>query len=423
MAASRRVVQVGIGAVLLVALGLSGWAIAGQVRTWRQLTAARAALARDDPAAARTHLAVCLRAWPDSGEVQFLAAQAARRTGDLAEAVRRLDTAAELGWVDQAIDLERALLQVQTGDLPAAEKYLQQCLKAEHPDSALIVEILTPAYIRNYQMDQAGDTVGRWLALRPDSPLAWYNAGVILEHKLLKPKAAEAYGKAAELDPTRKSYRLGLARMLNVMNRPAEARPVAEALAAEYPDDAEVQIELAKSRQGLGEPDRAAAVLDRIIKRYPAHGDAVFLRGKLDLERGRAADAIGPLRRAAELQPHDPVVLYTLLRCLQQVGKPAEIAACERQMKQAEQDLDRLSALTKAISADPNNVDLRAQAGDIYLRNGKEEEGFRWLSSALALRPNHPAAHRALAEHYQRKGRPAEAALHRRIAEAGSSPR
>src|SRR5262249_53076645 len=62
---------------------------------WHQWEQAQAALAADRPAEARSRLAVCLFVWPGDPEVHLLAARAARITGDL----------------------------------PAAEAHLKQCLK------------------------------------------------------------------------------------------------------------------------------------------------------------------------------------------------------------------------------------------------------------------------------------------------------
>src|SRR5262245_78578 len=211
--------------VLLVGLGISGWTIAGQVQGWRHLRAGREALEREDAEAARPHLTECVRIWPSNAEVRFLAAQAARRTGELDEARKHLRVATELGWVEQAIDLERALLRVQQDELPAVESFLRDCVEREHPNSDLILEILTPAYLRNFQLHQASVCVDRWLELRPKSAMAWYSKGLLAERKLSPTKAAEAYQEAVGLDPARRGFRTALARVLLDANRPSEARP------------------------------------------------------------------------------------------------------------------------------------------------------------------------------------------------------
>jgi len=57
---------------------------------------------------------------------------------------------------------------------------------------------------------------------------------------------------------------------------------------------------------------------------------------------------------------------------------------------------------------------LRCELGVLFLRNGEEAEGLRWLGLALEQNPAHAAAHRALAEHFEAKGRSDLAAAHRR---------
>src|SRR5262245_44957928 len=85
--------------LLLAVLGAGGWLTAGQVRAWHHLNAGRAALERNDLPGARRHLQLCVEAWPSSAEANFLAARAARRSGEIQEASRRLDRASELRWV------------------------------------------------------------------------------------------------------------------------------------------------------------------------------------------------------------------------------------------------------------------------------------------------------------------------------------
>lgn len=424
MARLRRGVRLAVVVGLLLALALAGWAIAGQLRAWRSLEAAREALARDEAVAAQRLLEPCLRLWPDSGEVQFLAAQAARRTGELAEAMRRLSRAGELGWVGEAIDLERALLRVQTGDLAGAERYLMRCVEAGHPDAALILEILTPAYTRNFQLAQAAWCVDAWLEQRPDSAAAHHAKGLILERQLLNPRAADSYREAVRLAPERPLYRAALVRVLNKINRPEEAREHAEKLLELTPNDLEAQLQLARALVGLGEREQATARLDALLRHRPEHGEALFLRGKIELERGQPQRAAELLRRAVEQLPIEPAVLYTWLRCLQQAGTPAEVESCQKRLMQVEADLARLRELTKGVMASPKDAERRCEIGAIYLRNGKHEEGLRWLNSALAAQPGHSATHRLLAEHYRQTGRSGPAERHRRLAdEAAPAPR
>src|SRR5262249_9780783 len=131
-------------------------------------------------------------------ETHFLAAQAARRNGDLAEALRLLEQAEKLGWVQEAIELERALVSVPLGELPEVEKYLSSCIAQDHPNTDLIVEVLAPPHLRNYNPAEADRYARIWTDVRPDSPAAWACRGVVGERLRDINGALAAYRRAVE---------------------------------------------------------------------------------------------------------------------------------------------------------------------------------------------------------------------------------
>jgi Flp pilus assembly protein TadD len=74
--------------------------------------------------------------------------------------------------------------------------------------------------------------------------------------------------------------------------------------------------------------------------------------------------------------------------------------------------LKRAAELARAISASPHDPELRREIGELFLRNGRETEGVRWLESALRARPDHAPTHKVLAAYYERIGRPDLARQH-----------
>lgn len=410
----RRVILVGL--LLLLALALPGWWIFGQVQAWRRFRAAETALAREDPQTAWQHLEACIAAWPSSGQVRFLAARAARRAGKLSEASRRLTEAAERGWVEEAIDLERALLRAQTGELAAVENYLHYCLKNDHPDSLLILEVLTPLYVQRFDLAKGDYCIDHWLELGPESAAPWRYRAILAEKNQARSEAVKAYRKVIEFGPAQPADRANLARLLLAINKPAEARPLLEELLREDPDGLKERRLLARCYLGLGRNDEARGLLAGVLRATPDDAEALHLRGRLELEASRPEQAAVFLSRAARLQPFDREVLYSWLRCLRVVGPAEEARRCEERLKQVEADLDRVRKLAKEVMARPDDPELRRQIGEIYLHNGQEEDGLRWLGSALAGRPDHPPTHLSLAQYYQRKGDLARASLHSQAA-------
>ena len=73
-------------------------------------------------------------------------------------------------------------------------------------------------------------------------------------------------------------------------------------------------------------------------------------------------------------------------------------------MERINDSLKRLSELTKQIADAPGDANLRYEAGMIFLNNGQDGEGLRWLASALKENPSHRPTHQALADYYERTG-------------------
>ena len=74
-----------------------------------------------------------------------------------------------------------------------------------------------------------------------------------------------------------------------------------------------------------------------------------------------------------------------------------------------------VSGVTQSGALSSSESTTRFEAGSILLRVGEEEEGLRWLRSALRVDPTHRPTHRALADYYQRKGDKEQAEKHRKM--------
>ena len=145
----------------------------------------------------------------------------------------------------------------------------------------------------------------------------------------------------------------------------------------------------------------------------PNHAEALSERGKLELQTGQLDAAELWLRKAVAKSPYDRDTLYNLYQCLLQRGKEAEAKECLEKVEKIAADRQRLAELTQKITASPKDPALRYEAGLICLRNGQQQEGVRWLLSALVEDWEHRPTHQALAEYYQGIGQTDKAAYHR----------
>jgi predicted Zn-dependent protease len=232
--------------------------------------------------------------------------------------------------------------------------------------------------------------------------------------------AADDYRRAVELNPTDDWARLSLAEILLHLGRSADAAKQFECLSQRLPDNAAILLGLARCRLELGQLEEACPLLDRLLADQPEEPLILRERGRLALQEGQTEKAEGWLRRAVVRRPSDRRASYALYRCLEARGRTAEAEEYLGRVRQIEADEQRLTQLVQEVLKTPHASEQRCQAGILCLRLGQESEGVRWLLSALQENPGLSAANRALADHYQSKGRPDLAAQHRRL--AGSDP-
>jgi tetratricopeptide (TPR) repeat protein len=295
---------------------------------------------------------------------------------------------------------------------------LQDALDKDHLESLLILEALSQGYMKTFRLPEALRCLDRWLARAPDVPqaLVWRAEAALRLHR--EGRALEDYRRAVALDPGRRGARRRLAELLLEASAPREALGHFERLAAEQPDEPAVLLGLARCLRQLGEPDQALPVIEKLLAERPGDPGALCERGQLELAAGRYAEAEVWLHKAVEAAPYEEEVVYNLMLCMQRLERRDEAAKWRARLDGIGADLQRLSAVVRQIPDRPHDPDLRRQAGEIMLHNGHEEEGLRWLRSALEQDPGHRPTHRALADYFDRRGEKEEAERHRRLAEA-----
>jgi tetratricopeptide (TPR) repeat protein len=401
----------------VVAVGLAAAAAYGGRALWLEyhFRAAERAQERRDFGAARDHLAPYLAAYPESGPGHFLAARAARRAGRLDEAADHLDVCRRLRYRPDDVNLERVLLKVRRGE-SIDDKYLRERVEQGHPDALLILEVLTDDYLRNYRLYDALWSLNQYLERRPDETAPLVGRAFVWEKLFSFADAERDYRRALEVDPDHEVARRRLAELLLTRRDVHDAAAEYEHLRQRDPDNPAYLLGLARCRRQDGRLDEARRLLAALLERDAHYPGALTEMGRVANDDGRPAEAIDWLRRAVADAPADRVAYSTLLNCLRLAGRDQEERACRATLDRLDADLKRIDELTRAALNRPYDADLRCELGVLFLRNGEEAEGLRWLGLALEQSPAHKDAHRALAEHFEAKGRPDLAAPHRRFA-------
>ena len=381
--------------VVLAALAIGGWA------SWRWWTGqflrqGEEALAARTFSKAKEHLAQYLSYRPDDTRGRLLAARTARRLREYDDALDHLRRCRKDGGDAEAITVEYALINLQRGTEGPDEALRRRAL--EQDELALVIlEALIQFDIDTYQLRQAQRDLDLYLSRRPDDLHALLGRGYVWERFLDFADALADYQKAVAAHPRDDRARLRLADTLLIAGTPQEALEQYQHLAQRWPEKFEVRFGLARCWRRLGQIDEARRELDALLNDGPENGELFWERGLLALDQSRPQEAEATLRRAVNLRPHDRRICYSLSRCLLQLGRTEEAQTWSTRADQLDADVRRLHQVCEEVMQRPNDASLRCEGGLLFLHNGEEREGLRWLRLALRLDPNCSAARQALA--------------------------
>jgi tetratricopeptide (TPR) repeat protein len=413
---------------LIVVLVLAAGGTAAALVTWRvrrgapedsaasHWQSAGDALAADDLERAQFHLRRCLETWPLNGEVHFLLARVCRRGDDSLGWQDYFQKAALLGWSKEALEFEALLMRAQAGDLRRVGPLLAGLIDGIHPERALVFEAVVKGSLATHRINDAIHWASVWLEHYPDQPSPWLARGRAYELRGSWKSAVADYQRAVALRPDDDRARLLLAEALVRDQQFQPAREQFQKFLCDHPDDASSLYGLANCQWSLGDTAAAQTALDELFARHPNHAMGMFLRGRLELHRGSAAEAVVWLKQAEALAPHEPDIAYTCMLAYQQLGRAEEVRHYKEKTERLRQGQDRLAQVRKEIRADPDNVSLLHEAGMVCLELGQSIEAAYWFKNVLLLDPNHRPTHAALAEQYRKEGDSQRAEHHRRLA-------
>jgi tetratricopeptide (TPR) repeat protein len=392
---SRRVLL--LLALAAGAAGAAGWVYRERAKTAELLRVGEEALSARDYPRAKEHLARYLAERPDDTRARLLAARVARRAGNYPEAREHLSVCRERGGDLEPIVVEEALIEVQRGDEhPVA--FLRERVKRDDDLRRGSLEVVITHALHPHQLPAALTRLTRYLEHRPGDVQALMSRAYVWERFHSFADALADYRAAVAANPDHPQARLKLAETALLAGPPDEARTHFLWLAERDPGSVAVRLGLARCARRLGEPDEARRMLDAILADSRDHGETLWERGEVELERGDAAAAEPFLRRAARRMPHDRRPHYSLYRCLLRLDRKEEAAAVDARVKELDADVRRLREVIEGVMKNPNDAALRHEGGVLFLRNGEREQGLRWLRMALLINPDYEPARTALAD-------------------------
>jgi predicted Zn-dependent protease len=401
MSGQYRIVLLVLGGLFL--LGLGGWLLAGSLRARHHFRTAQTALDRFDFDEAREHISLSLKSREDAA-AYLLAAQAARRAGDLKDAELHLKACGRFPDVSRHEFLrERTLLHAQQGGLADVEAPLLARVREEGPDAALVLEALAQAYASVARPNEAMACLDDLIRRQPDHHQALAARARLWVDFKKWDKAAADFRRSWDLRPGADVTRLGLAEVLERLGWPLEAMAHYEDLHRRQPARVEVVLGLARCRQDLAELDAAELLLEAFLLEQPRSPGVLAERGRVALRRGQTGRAEECFRQVTDLTPRDADAWRLLGLSLEAQGKADEARACSARRTELELHAGRVERLTAQVAGAPHDPVPRYHLGKLLLEGGAEE-GVRWLESALEVDPRYSSARQLLTDYYRRTG-------------------
>ncbi len=154
------------------------------------------------------------------------------------------------------------------------------------PDFARAWNNLGVALVRNGQPERAMLAYRRAQAIDPAMPAPHANLGHVLARLRQADASLAAYHRAVELDATNAHYRFFLGRALAQQGQYPQALAQLEKGARLNPELPNIQMEMARIHQGLGEDGQARRLAERVLQMVPGHHFANVLIQNLDRKGG-----------------------------------------------------------------------------------------------------------------------------------------
>jgi protein O-GlcNAc transferase len=364
------------------------------------------ALAAQQKPSALSELQQAAQLAPENPLILTEVGRALAGSGADRQAIPYLQRALRLGGGNTGAKYQLALALQRTGQTREALPLLEDTGRAEPRNS----EVLTNLGLALMQDGRAKDAVPyllRSVALAPGNTVAHQNlAGAYIEINQVS-DAVQQLRVALKLSPNSPQlhYNLGLA--LKMEDDNAGAIPEFEAAARLDPSGPEAPYALGMLYMQNGQYADAARELNTSLKLRPRNGDGWATLGSVYTKLDKLPEAEGALKEAIRQMPYQAEPHLTLATVLTKEGQSQE-AAAERK---------RGADLMRA-GMNRQRAEVASNEGNTLLGKGQLSDAISQYQTALGYDASYAAAHRGLANAFERAGKPLEAAAERRKADA-----
>ena len=235
------------------------------------------------------------------------------------------------------------------------------------------------------------------LALQPDFPGAAYNEAKLLMREGRNWAAISQLQSALDRhrgrDDTTFSLQMLLVEAYAAVGQPKRAAEILEALLAEKPDSAEVHFCRAMNYGSLDSFDAAVREYREGLRLKPHDSAGLMGLAKALLKLTKTSDATPCLEEYVRLKPNDAEGFYVLGCAWRDAGRPEEAA----------------KAFSQAAQLSPEDYDIRYHLGKMLWQTGQLEAALSNFEAAKRLKPEEVEVRSSLARILWSLGRKEEA--------------
>jgi putative PEP-CTERM system TPR-repeat lipoprotein len=363
------------------------------------------AIARHDPAAARTALQRALALDPAYFAAAADLAQLALDQKRLDEARQRmLDFLARNKNNVPAMTMLASLADLD--HKPAETTRLLEQAASVDPNAVGPNVNLIAQYLRTGQRDKALNLARTLQVGHPDNPDLLDLLGKSQLANGQRGEALETYRRLSFALPRSAQALMQVAALNKVLNQPAQAEEALKGVLAIQPDFPSAQLELAELYVRKGSRDLALMVAEQLQRRHPDAAAGFQLQGDVMMAKRQAADAVPLYERAFQLSPVNELAIK-IDDALRQAGRRGEAA----------RRLDRW------IAAHPDDARTQAYKAQTWMAEGEFKRAAGLLEGVLERQPGNAVVLNNLALAYQELGDPrARATAEAAYKHAGEQP-
>ena len=314
--------------------------------------------------------------------------------------------------------LKQAIDRHQAGDIDGAIQSYRKYLAAR-PESPLALSNLGAAYARIGRYEDAIAQYRHALKLQPGNAPVELNLGLAYYKTGQTELAAATLEKAHRAAPDQLQPTLLLADCWLAMGKNKNVVELLTPLSSQRPDDLAITYLLGTALVRDNQVSRGQVVIDRILR----DGDSAEARLLLGTTKLTAQDypaALADLSKAVELNPNLPDVYSYYGQALLATGDPAGATEAYRKalaanpndfkanmqlavlLKEDEKIDEAMACLRRALQVRPRDLGARYQLAAIDLHAERVEAARRTLESIVKEAPGFTEAHVALATAYYR---------------------